>query len=135
MNLKKWIPRFFFRRGDGGSDSGVTGYFLIEWKALFSIGVLHFREGSREAYHNHAFNALTWWLSGGVTEDELSGERTQWRPSIKPKITKRDKFHKITAQRETWALTLRGRWVDYWKEFKGGKIINLTHGRKILENI
>jgi len=42
--------------------------FLIEWKILFSIGILHFQEGSREAFHNHAFNAITFWLSGDVTE-------------------------------------------------------------------
>jgi hypothetical protein len=58
-----WIPKFFYTKPDGGKDSGVTGYFLIEWKPIFSIGILHFKEGTREAYHNHAFNALTWWLT------------------------------------------------------------------------
>jgi hypothetical protein len=62
----KWFPRLFSIKTDGGKDSGVTVYFLIECKALFSIGILYFREGTREAYHNHAFNALTWWLKGSV---------------------------------------------------------------------
>ncbi len=64
----KWFPRLLYNKPDGGKDSGVTAYFLIEWKILFSIGILHFQEGSREAFHNHAFNAITFWLSGDVTE-------------------------------------------------------------------
>lgn len=28
----KWFPRFFYKKPDGGKDSGVTAYFLIEWK-------------------------------------------------------------------------------------------------------
>ena len=59
----KWFPRLFFVKPDGGKNSGVTAYFLIEWKVLFSVGILRFNEGTREAYHSHAFNALTWWLS------------------------------------------------------------------------
>jgi quercetin dioxygenase-like cupin family protein len=64
----KWFPRFFYKKPDGGKESGVTGYFLIEWKPLFSIGLLHFKRGSREAFHSHAFNAVTFWLKGEVTE-------------------------------------------------------------------
>ena len=41
---------------DGGPESTVWGYFLIEIKSLFTIVLLHFKNGSREAYHNHAFN-------------------------------------------------------------------------------
>lgn len=44
---------------DGGPDSGVDGYWLIEIKSWFSIVLLHFNPGTREAFHNHAFNALT----------------------------------------------------------------------------
>jgi diphthamide synthase (EF-2-diphthine--ammonia ligase) len=67
----KWFPRLFSVRSDGGKDSGVTAYFLIEWKPVISIGLLHFKPGTREAYHSHAFNALTWWLQGSVTEVKL----------------------------------------------------------------
>ena len=38
----KWFPRLFYVKPDGGKDSGVTAYFLIEWKPVFSIGILHF---------------------------------------------------------------------------------------------
>ena len=49
--MNKWIPKLFFKRADGGADSGVTAYMLIEWKALFSIGLLHFKRGEiREAF-------------------------------------------------------------------------------------
>jgi hypothetical protein len=137
----KNIPSFFVKRSDGGNDSGVTVYFLIEWKILFSIGILHFKKGSREAYHNHAFNALTWWLKGLVTESKLNAIFTggtvikyeditkDFKPSLYPKYTSRDNFHKVIAHEDTYALTFRGSWKDTWNEFKNGKIINLTYGR------
>jgi hypothetical protein len=40
----KWFPRLFYVKPDGGKDSGVTAYFLIEWKVLFSIGLLRFKK-------------------------------------------------------------------------------------------
>lgn len=51
---------------DGGINSGVKGLFLIEIKPVFSIVLLRFRKGTREAYHSHAFNAVTWFLKGTV---------------------------------------------------------------------
>lgn len=128
----KWFPRFFYKKPDGGIKSGVTGYFLIEWKVLFSIGILHFKEGSREAYHNHAFNAVTWWLRGSVTERKLNGEVKDFSASLKPKITLRDNFHKVIAHVNTYALTFRGSWKDTWNESIEGELITLTHGRKKL---
>jgi len=138
----KWFPRPFYIKPDGGKDSGVTAYFLIEWKILFSIGVLHFKKGSREAYHTHAFNALTWWLKGKVTEAKLNaifcGQLTtqyeditkDFKPSIIPKFTSRGNFHKVIAHENTYALTFRGNWKKTWMEFKNGRLITLTHGRK-----
>lgn len=114
---------------DGGKSSGVTAYFLFESKRFGSVALLRFSKGTREAYHTHAFNALTWWLSGRVTEHHASGVRKQWGPSLWPKLTKRTCFHKVEAHRITWALTLRGPWADRWKELRGGKIVHLTHGR------
>lgn len=129
----KWFPRIFYTKPDGGKESGVIGYFLIEWKPVFSIGLLHFKKGSREAYHNHAFNAITWWLCGNVTELQTSGIEKDFSPSLKPKITKRDCFHKVISHSDTWALTFRGHWMDTWNELRSGNKITLTHGRKILE--
>lgn len=140
----KWFPRLFYKASDGGKDSGVTAYFLIEWKILFSIGVLHFKKGSREAYHTHAFNALTWWLRGSVTEERvglfsfLLKKQKDFKASIKPKFTSRENFHKIIAHVSTYALTFRGpwrdTWRDTWRELRGNKTVTLTHGRKEITN-
>lgn len=126
----KWFPRFFCVKPDGGKDSGVMAYFLIEWKPVFSVGILRFNEGTREAYHNHAFNALTWWLKGLVTEEKLNGEKKDYSPSLKPKYTSRDNFHKVIAHEKTFALTLRGPWSDTWQEYRKDRYVTLTHGRK-----
>lgn len=128
----KWFPRLFSVTSDGGKDSGVTAYFLIEWKVLFSIGILHFREGTREAYHSHAFNALTWWLKGSVTEMKIDGTQKDYHASLIPKYTSRENFHKVKSYKDTWALTLRGPWVDTWREFTKTGFRTLTHGRKII---
>lgn len=140
----KYFPRFFSVRPDGGKDSGVTAYFLIEWKILFSIGILHFKKGSRDAYHSHAFDALTWWLKGKVTElilncvfdgydrliEKYEDYEEEFKPSLIPKFTSRYNMHKIVAHENTWALTFRGPWNDSWFEFKDDRLIKLTHGRK-----
>lgn len=128
----KYIPKIFYKKYDGGQESGVIGYMLIEWKPVFSIGILHFKKGSREAFHNHAFNAMTWWLKGKVTEVQLNGIQKDFSPSLKPKITKRSCAHKVIAHCDTFALTFRGPWNDTWKEWRQGKEITLTHQRKIV---
>ena len=56
--------KLFHKSKDGGPDSNVTGYWLIEWKKAFSVVLLRFDAGTREAYHNHAFNAISWILKG-----------------------------------------------------------------------
>ena len=131
----KWIPRLFYKKADGGKESGVTGYMLIEWKPVFSIGLLHFRKGSREASHSHAFNGITWWLRGHVSEIIHPSKMVQdfW-PSLKPKITKRGCFHKVYAHKDTWALTFRGPWEDTWQEYRPQSgYVTLTHGRREVE--
>lgn len=131
----KWFPRFFYVKPDGGKSSGVTAFFLIEWKALFSIGILHFKKGTREAYHNHAFNALTWWLKGGVTEIMLDGREKVFKPSFKPKYTSKDCFHKVKSHEDSYALTFRSNWKNTWEEVRGNKNITLTHGRKEIKTV
>lgn len=128
----KWLPQFFTRKADGGKKSGVTGYMLIEWKGVFSIGLLHFKPGSREDFHSHAFNAVTWWLRGNVIEIHADGRKLWFSPSFKPKYTSRKCFHKIYANVDTWALTFRGPWQDTWKELRSGNEVTLTHGRKLV---
>lgn len=128
----KYFPRLFYTKPDGGKDSGVTGYFLIECKWLFSVAILKFERGSREAYHSHAFNALTWWISGDAVEERMI-EGAVWikryKRSWKPKYTPRDNVHKVVAYTPSWAFTIRGPWQDTWNEYKDGEKITLTHGR------
>ena len=127
----KWFPRLFYTRPDGGKGSGVKGYFLIEWKPFLSVGLLNFQEGSREAYHTHAFHAITFWLKGKVTEVKYPLlTKLKFNASLKPKYTPRDNFHKIIAHEDTYALTFRGPWLDYWYEVKNHRRFRLTHGRR-----
>ena len=128
--------KLFRKSYDGGPDSGVTGYWLVEIKSLFSIVLLRFNPGSREAFHSHAFNALTWWLKGDVVEEYHGqvhpggGLLRRWTPSIKPKYTPRNCFHKIIAgERGAWALSIRGPWSKTWFENKNGETYELGHGR------
>jgi len=129
--------KFFSKGTDGGDKSNVIGYWLIEIKGLFSIVLLRFGEGSRENFHSHAFNALTWFLKGHVYEHHLDGRILGWRPSLIPKFTPKECFHKVYAVETTWALSFRGPWDKTWKEYNPTKQeeITLTHGRKELERL
>jgi hypothetical protein len=133
--MSKWFPRIAYKKYDGGKESGVIGYCLIEWKILFSIVLLKFNNGSRENYHSHAFNAITWFLRGRVREETYESmfeTVDKWFiPSFIPKITRRGKIHRVHSFGTTWALSFRGPWSDTWYEIdKNNKIITLTHGRK-----
>ena len=63
---------------DGGDTSGVRAFFLFESKRFGSIALLRFNKGSRDAFHSHAFNALTWWLWGEVLERCIRPYSKQW---------------------------------------------------------
>lgn len=119
---------------DGGPESRVDGYWLAEIKSLFSIALLHFWDGSRDAYHSHAFNSVSWILKGRLTENMLDGRVNVYKPSLRPVYTSRKDFHKVVSSADTWVLTLRGPWANTWKEFlpQSSKFITLTHGRKIV---
>lgn len=126
--------KFCKKMFDGGKDSTVTGYFLIEIKSLFSIVLLKFNKGSRENYHSHAFNALTWFLYGDLVEYNLSKPNYKYKGKLIPKITKKSDIHKVFANKNSYAISLRGPWDDYWQEYNpmSNKYITLTHGRKIV---
>lgn len=121
--------RLLQRRPDGGNKSGVTAHFLVEWKGGFSVALLHFRPGTREAFHEHAFNAITAWLWGYVLEHHLEGGSKLWHAGH-VKLTRRNTFHKVEALGHAWALTVRGPWVDRWREYRDGRFVTLTHGRQ-----
>jgi hypothetical protein len=122
------------RTKDGGPDSTVTAYWLIEWKRFFSVGILCFEHGSREAFHSHAFNCISWLLWGQLGETFVDAPDGTWfyYPSFKPIITKRSTFHRVTSFGTSWVLTFRGPWVDQWSEYlpKEERHVVLTHGRQ-----
>jgi hypothetical protein len=121
---------------DGGPKSPVWGFWFVEIKCLFSIVLLRFEAGeSREAFHSHAFNALTWWLSGEVVEELKDGSTRVWSPSFWPKLTRRSCFHRVLPRRRTWALSVRGPWSKHWHEFvaRTREQTTLVNGRKVIE--
>lgn len=125
--------RLLQKTKDGGPDSPVDAFFLIEWKKGFSIALLRFNKGAREAYHTHAFNALTWFLSGELTEEQPIGKATRqldYKRSLLPKITIRSNNHRVIAHKTSWCFTIRGPWEAYWTETRDDKLVTLTHGRK-----
>lgn len=127
---------------DGGPESHVWCFYLIEWKAAFSIALLRFDDGSREAYHSHAFNAISWLFSGALHEHAIESQdntpyRQHWvrlyEPSWKPIWTPRERFHRVYSVGRSWALSFRGPWVDKWREQSRGREYFLTHGRVVVQ--
>ena len=128
--------KLFARRKDGGGESTVTGYWLIEVKSLFSICLLRFDGASREAFHNHAFNCFSWVLKGELIENFLDGRERQHPASWRPFVTRRTDFHKVSSvQGSTWVLSFRGPWASRWREWRPleGRLVTLTHGRREVE--
>lgn len=127
--------KFFKKMKDGGAESTVTGYWLVEIKSLFSIVLLKFEGKSREAYHEHAFNCWNWLISGKLFEiwRVPSGSRSRvYLPSIIPFFIGRNRFHKVDSMTDTsWVLSFRGPWKSTWKEYlpNEGRERTLTHGR------
>lgn len=137
------MARFFFKSKDGGPDSNVTGYWLVESKKYFSIVLLRFDHGSREAFHDHAFNAWSIILTGLLKEVSLL---TKYRTGEKVQITNflhagmivktaRERLHKVYGiEDRSWVLSFRGPWKPTWTEYfdKEDKTVKLTNGRKIV---
>lgn len=130
MKFMKWSK-------DGGPESTVSGLFVVEIKNLFSIVLLRFAHGSRDAYHEHAFNSVSWVLKGKLIEQlhpdyEKGGQYIYYPryPSLKPVVTLRSTFHKVFSIGTTYVLSFRGPWSETWRESKNGAYTTLTHGRK-----
>jgi hypothetical protein len=124
--------KFLWGDKDGGPESKVYVWGL-EIKSLFSVLALKFELGSREAYHSHAFNAISWVLKGGLNEHMLDGPTNYYGASRTPVVTRRATFHKVMGLgNPSWVLTFRGPWANTWLEFlpKAKRFITLTHGRK-----
>lgn len=131
--------KIMYKGKDGGRDSNVTGYWLVEIKSLFSIVLLCFDKGSREAFHNHAFHAISWVIKGHLKEHIKTTNDYTWMdlvPSFKPIFTPRDRMHQVFGIADkTWVISFRGPWTSTWKEyFKSiDKTITLTNGRVVVK--
>lgn len=133
----KLISNLLKKTKDGGKNSPVDAYFLIESKPLFSIALLKFNKGTREEYHSHAFDAMTWFIKGDLVEDRIINGKNVYKKytrSLIPKVTLKENLHRVTALEDSWCFTIRGRWVDKWKEYSEKKKVTtvLTHGRKVV---
>jgi hypothetical protein len=117
---------------DGGQESRVWGFWFIGIKSLFSVALLRFEDGSREAYHSHAFNCVSWVLRGRLVEKHYRGGVNVHKAGLKPVVTRRSTFHKVESRGRTWVLTFRGPWSDTWQEFlpEQRRFVTLTHGRQ-----
>ena len=109
--------KIFRKAKDGGPKSTVTGYWLIEAKRLFSLALLKFENGSRESYHSHAFNSVSWVLRGNLREEHMNGDVRTYKPSLLPVLTFRSTFHRVFSKGTTWVLTIRGPWDETWSEY------------------
>lgn len=124
--------KLFHKAKDGGPASTVTGYWLIEWKRAFSVALLRFDHGSREEFHSHAFDAVSWLLSGRLREEHLDGRVHHHHAGGRPIVTRRSTFHRVVAEGTAWVLTFRGPWMRTWEEFdpRVSAFVLLTHGRR-----
>lgn len=131
--------KFFKKLKDGGPESSVIGYFLLEIKSLISVVLLRFEGKSRNAFHTHAFDALSWVLRGSLREElEGSGKVFYYHPCLKPIWTPRERFHKvepIDLSRPAWVLSFRGPWRKEWKEFlpDSNQDVTLSNGRRVVD--
>ena len=126
--------KLFKKMKDGGSESTVVGYWLIEAKRLFSICLLNFQGKSREAFHNHAFDAVSWVIKGELVETHFNdGRKITYKPSFKPIWTPKECFHKVDSVSDNaWVLTFRGPWVKTWNEYRPNtdEYVTLTEHRR-----
>lgn len=123
---------------DGGVESKVWCYG-VESKLFGSILLLNFKEGSREAYHSHAFDAISWVLKGKIKEViafESDGLINYYKPSVKPIKTYKETFHKVYGlAKNTWILSFRGKWDNEWFEENENGYQTLTHGRNVVSTV
>ena len=119
---------------DGGPESTVSGLFFVEIKGLFSIVLLRFGKGSREAYHSHAFNCFSWVLKGRLREHHKEGGENNLPPRNRalPFGTYRNTYHKVVSEGVSWVFSVRGPWSKTWKEYlpDTSEDIVLTNSRR-----
>lgn len=111
------VMKLLRKAKDGGPDSTVTGYWLVEWKRLFSIVLLRFDNGTRDAFHTHAFNSLNWVLWGSLLERFRDRPPQEHEPGCFPVVTSRGTYHQVVSVGTTWVLSFRGPWAKTWREY------------------
>lgn len=133
--------KFLSKSKDGGKDSTVDAYWLVEVKGLFSVALLRFGPGSRSAYHSHAFHSVNWLLRGSSTEEQLdpvdsSVSRIERRPSLRPIVTLRNTLHRVVSEGVSWVLAVRGPWQSHWLEYDPALRYYrvLKHGRGVVQD-
>lgn len=110
--------RFLSWCKDGGPESPVSAFWLLEIKSLFSIGLLKFGHGTRSAYHTHAFNSWSWLLKGQLLETFVDDKPQRvYFPSWRWVKTFRNTFHRVASWGTSWVLTFRGPWRKTWREY------------------
>lgn len=127
--------KLFQRSSDGGKGSGVSGFWVCEFKSLFSIVFLRFSPGSRTNFHSHAFNAFTIWLKGSVVEERWdTGTSTAYPQMGRFKYTPRANVHKVHAIKPTYCVSFRGPWHKTWFEVDpiANEMIEMTRGRCVV---
>lgn len=131
--------KFITTTKDGGAESTVWAHWMFELKGLASVVMLRFEDGSRDAYHEHAFGCISWVLRGRLEEHVLSatdaaGPDTinNYPASWRPVVTRRSTFHKVVSHGRTWVISFRGPWANTWREFIPAerRFARLTHGRR-----
>jgi hypothetical protein len=134
--------KFLETTKDGGAESTVWAHWLVEIKSLFSVALLRFEDGTRDAFHSHAFDCVSWVLRGELQEEVireghevLPYPAVVHRPALLPIITRRSTYHRVRSVGRTWVLTFRGPWSKTWREavpdgHGGYAERTLTHGRK-----
>lgn len=127
--------RFLSWCKDGGPESPVSAFWLLEIKSLFSVGLLRFGHGTRSAYHSHAFNSWSWLLRGELLEQDLNGAQKVYFPGFRWIRTRRETFHRVKSYGTSWVLTVRGPWKKTWREYDptNKKWIVLSNGRVVVE--
>jgi len=114
---------------DGGEESTVWGWF-VEAKRLATVALLRFEDGSREAYHSHAFDCVSVLLEGELHEHHLFGGVFVYRaPCVF--VTRKNTFHKVVSVGRSYVATVRGPWADEWLEWTEAQGFQvLTNGRE-----
>ena len=117
-------------RKDGGPKSHVGGWF-IEAKSVATLALLKFLPGTREAFHEHAFNCITLVIGPGHLEETFTDGRERHHYPGTMLVTRKTDFHQVNSVGTTYVLTLRGPWTSTWREVdEDNNSYTLTHGRK-----